>query len=235
MARAATRKRKSTPTSRLSEQMREVLLWVYNYERPELENEPGATPTRNAAGEIVSITVSFSLDRQAANLVPWQTSVFLGKSPTQSQRNALSKTLKRLEERGLIYRYSVVYKDDVAVEITQHRGASDRIRTTHLQLSAAGSLLAESLRGEIDLEEHESGKKRHKLEARAAGLEFALLLLQRERLQHVDNETAARRLSEIAERLSSLTEEELKHEAGGAFLAVNESLRELKTRLNHGE
>jgi hypothetical protein len=207
------------------------LLWAYGYELPELEPEL-VTPTRNAAGEIVSITVNFSLDRRAANLVPWQPSVFIGENPTSSQRIVLSNTLKRLEERGLIYRYSVLFKDDMAVQITPGNGTKERIRTTHFQLSAAGDLFAASLRGELDLEEHSTAKTRRQLEARAAGLKFALLMLDRERLKHVDNDTAHRRLEQIAEKLEVLTEYEFIQGAGHASNSVSESLRELQALLN---
>ncbi len=219
-------RRKSASTPRLSEQQRAVLLWAYDYERPVPQPQ-----TYTRTGDTLTFPAP-NLDRLAENLVPWQPSVFIGEKPTPSQRTSLSNTLKRLEERGLIYRYSVLYKKGVATQVTRKRGTKDQTRTTHFQLSAAGDLFAASLRGELDLEEHSTAKTRRQLEARAAGLEFALLLLDRERLKHVDNDTARRRVEQIAEKLEAISEYEFIQGAGHASNSVRESLRELQALLN---
>lgn len=196
----AKARRKVAPTARLSEQMKEVLLWVYNYERPE---PTSGTYTRTATGEIV---VTLGLDRLVEIFAPWQPSVFIGENPTPSKSTTLSNTLKRLEERGLLNRYSVIYKDGVVTRMARLRGKGMRMRTTHVDLSHQGSLFAQSLaHDDFDLEEHKAHQDRLKVERQVHGLRFALTL--------------------IRERVKQGNGDDAEQDARNAWSAVNESLK----------
>jgi DNA-binding MarR family transcriptional regulator len=195
----AKKRRKADPTARVSEQMKAVLLWVYNYERP--EPTPG-TYTRTATGEIVV----HGFERLVEILAPWQPSVFIGENPTPSKSTTLSNTLKRLEERGLLNRYSV--KDGV---VTRLRGKGMRMRTTHLYLTHQGSLFAQSLTyDDFDLEEHNTHQDHLKLERQVEGLRFALTL--------------------IRERVKQGKGDDAEQDARNAWSAVNESLKQLMAK-----
>ncbi len=198
----AKTRRKVAPTARLSEQMKEVLLWVYNYERPERKSITLNSP---ATGEIV---VTFGLNWVVEIFSPWQPSVFIGENPTPSKSTTLSNTLKRLEERGLLNRYSVIYKDGAVTRMARLRGKGMRMRTTHVELSHQGSLFAQSLaHDDFDLEAHETDQDRLKVERQAEGLRVALNL--------------------IRERIDRNTDDDAEQEAHLAWDAVTESLKQL--------
>ncbi len=198
----AKTRRKVAPTARLSEQMKEVLLWVYNYERPEPTSR---TFTRTATGWGV---VTFGLNWVVEMFAPWQPSVFIGENPTPSKSTTLSNTLKRLEERGLLNRYSVIYKDGVVTRMARLRGKGMRMRTTHVDLSHQGSLFAHSLaHDDFDLEGDKAHQDRLKVERQVEGLRFALTL--------------------IRERVKQGRGDDAEQDARNAWSAVTESLKQL--------
>lgn len=175
----AKTRRKVDPTERLSEQMREILLWVY-------ENQP---------------------ERGPQGFVPWHPSVFIGENPTPSQSTALSTTLKRLEERGLLNRYSITYKDGQMVRMVWGQVAKDRIRTTHVQLSREGFRFVESLVDKDFDPKDGANQEQRKAQRQAEGLRLALGL--------------------ITERIGQGMDDEAERDARRARLAVAESLNQL--------
>lgn len=227
----AKTRRKTEPTARLSEQMKEVLLWVYRYEPPETEPQ---SFTQTAAGEIV-----VSTDRLVNRFAPWRPSVFIGEKPTPSKRTTLSNTLKRLEERGLLNRYSVAYKDGVMTRLALLRGKNEHMRTTHVDLTRNGALFALSLTEDgFDLEEHEAQKEHRLMKNQAEGLAFASKLLYREQLMLMKERGSSSEMLENLDRINSELEQLPKHEletkARQALSAVRDSLRELRNKMAEG-
>ncbi len=200
------KRRKNEPTARLSEQMKEVLLWAFNYQNPVAEpTGPGFSlrvihePIKPRAGIPLDYLVN---DRFA----PWRPRVFIGDKPTQSKITALSNTLKRLEERGLVDRYSVGFdKNGRVTRIVSGRDENRRTRTTHVNLTQEGLQLAKNLAG-IDFGERTN--ERDKVADLAEGLRVAMDLLN--------------------ERLEQATTSEAKIDAQFALTAVEESLKQLK-------
>ncbi len=173
-------RRKVDPADRLSDLQERILRWVY-------ENQTVRGPQ---------------------GYVPWRPSVFIGESPTQAQSNALSTSLKRLEERGLLHRYSITYKDDVMTGMVWGQVSLGRIRTSHVQLSREGFRLVESLVDkDFDLKEDEVKRERRKAQRQAEGLRFALDL--------------------INERIAQGMDDDAKRDASRARLAVVECLNQL--------
>lgn len=164
------RRRKVDPADRLSDLQERILHWIYL-------NQPPCGPQ---------------------GFAPWNPSLFIGENPTPSQTNALSTTLKRLEERGLLNRYSITYKNDQMVRMVWGKVAKGRIRTSHVQLNREGFLFVESLFiKELgpDGEEIMAKRDQQKLQYRVEGLRFALNLIN-ERIQQgmdADAERVARR------------------------------------------
>lgn len=174
-------RRKTDPTARLSDQMREVLLWAYNYKPPEREPQ---TYAWTAKGEIL-VSPGLTLSRVADNYVPWSPSAFIGENPTPSKSTTLSNTLKRLEERGLLRRYSVTTKGGEVAGVVRIGSNSTRTRTTHVQLTDKGRLFVRSLSDDFNLDEYEAKEEHRKIEKQAEGLRFALALLSREQFKQM--------------------------------------------------
>jgi len=201
-------RRKVDPTDRLSEQMIEVLRWAH-------DNHMG--------------------DPQ--KFVPWKPSALIGENPSPSKSNALSTSLKRLEERGLLVRYSITYRDNIITRLVWAHVAESRIRTTHLQLTRAGFRFVESLsHDDIDIEKEEIDRERRKLERRAENLRFAFTLLHREKLKlMIENDPSSQilttNLDAINKSLEELSKAELGRKTGDARYAVNETLLELNNKL----
>lgn len=176
-----TRRRKVDPADRLSDLQERILRWVY-----------GNQPERGPQG-----------------FVPWRPSVFIGESPTQAKSNALSTSLKRLEERGLLLRYSITYKDGEMIGMVWGQVSLGRIRTTHVQLTREGFRLAESLVDkDFDPEKDRATQEHRKLQNRAEGLRLALDLINERIAQGVGDaaERAARRARfAVIECLNQLT------------------------------
>ena len=192
MAKASANKRKTEPTERLSEQMIEVLQWVYKNQQTRLSRDG-----------------SMSFDPQKH--VPWRPSAFIGENPTPSKSNALSTTLKRLEERGLLVRYSITYKNNIITRLVWAQVAEGRMRTTHVGLTRDGSLYVESLNDEdFDLEEYEAEYEHGKAKKQAQGLRLALGL--------------------INERIEKGTNDAVERDAWTARAAVIRSLNQLKAK-----
>ncbi len=153
-------RRKVDPTDRLSDLQERILRWVY-------ENQP---------------------ERGPQGFVPWHPSVFIGQNPTQAQSNALSTSLKRLEERGLLHRYSIAYRDGVMTGMVWGQVSLGRIRTSHVQLSREGFRFAESLVDkDFDPKEDEAKQEQRKAQRQAEGLRFALDLINERIEQGMDN------------------------------------------------
>lgn len=174
---AKTRRRKVDPSERLSTQMLEVLRWAY-------DNHMG--------------------DPQ--KFVPWSPSAFIGENPSQSKSNALSTSLKRLEERGLLIRYSITYKDNIITRLVWPQVAEGRIRTSHVQLTSDGFSFVESLiHDDIDPEKEEADRQRYLLKRRAEGLRIALGLINERIEQGMDSDAerdARRARLAVAESLN---------------------------------
>lgn len=186
------KRRKTEPTARLSEQMIEVLQWVYKNQQTPLSRDG-----------------SMSFDPQ--KYVPWRPSDFIGENPTPSKSNTLSTSLKRLEERGLLIRYSGDIRDGRIARLVWAQVAKGRIRTSHVQLTRDGSLYVQSLNEEdFDIEEYEAGYERGKAKVQAQGLRLALNLI---------NERIEKGMDAAAER-----------DAFRARAAVTQSLNQLKDK-----
>ncbi len=179
-------RRKVAPADRLSDLQERILRWVY-------ENQP---------------------ERGPQGFVPWRPSVFY-RDPTQAQSNALSTSLRRLEERGLLHRYSGVFKDDQIIHLVWAQVAKGRIRTSHVQLTHEGFRFVENLDGKgPNSENGEAKREQRKAQRQAEGLHLALDLI---------NERIAQGMDDDAER-----------DARRARLAVAESLNQLVAK-NRGE
>lgn len=192
-------RRKTDPTARLSEQMKEVLLWVHK-KQPDPQD-----------------------------YVPWQPSIFLSENPTPSKSTALSNTLKRLEERRLLERYSITYKDDEIVRMAYGR-LNVRMRTTHVKLSAKGFFFVESLiHDDFNFHDYEAQIERRQEERKINGLRFASTLLYREQLRLMKERGASpealQPLDEINRQLEQFTKRELETKTRHALSTVNDVLR----------
>ncbi len=218
--------RKTDPTARLSEQMKEVLLWVYSYEPPEPEPQ---LYSQTATGELV-----VSTDRLVNSFAPWRPSVFIGENPTPSKTTALSNTLKRLEERGLLNRYSFIYKNGVMVRLALLRGKGKRMRTTHVNLTRNGAMFVESLKGDFNLEEYEKQREQRKLGSQVVGLGFASKLLYREQLRLMEERDSSAEMLQDLERLNNelgeMTIDELEQRTRQALSAVREAYQSVRDR-----
>lgn len=171
-----TRRRKVDPTERLSDQMRDILLRVYNYERPEPVPQTYIT---TLTGETL-VVPRITLDRIVDTFMPWRPNEIIGDNPTPSKTAALSSALKRLDERGLLDRLSVVYNK--AGKVTRMAVVSDRperLRTTHVRLTREGTAFTRSLiRDDVDLEADKRKEEWRKLERQVRGLSLALDVLK---------------------------------------------------------
>jgi len=100
--------------------------------------------------------------QRPGGFIPWSPAAFFGRTPTSSERVALSKSLEALDNRGYISRRGFVGKGK---------------RTTHVLFTYDGRLLAESLSDDhpaFSSDDWKSDADRHRLEADQAGLEAAL-------------------------------------------------------------
>lgn len=181
------RRRKVDPTERLSDQMRDILLRVYNYERP--EPAPG-TYLRTATGEIL-VNPEMTLNRIVETFMPWRPSEIIGVDPTPSKTAALSNALKRLDERGLLDRLSVVYnKDGKVTRMAMVSDRPERMRTTHVRLTGEGVAFARSLiHDDVDLEADKRKEEWRKVERQVRGLSLALDVLKERIEQRTGDET----------------------------------------------
>lgn len=230
-------RRKTAPTAHLSEQMKEVLLWVLNYRKYELGSFASNTDKEfsvwafrrpHQLGQEVPLDHLVNHD-----FVPWQPRALIGENPTPSKITALSNTLRRLEERGLLNRYSVgLSKDGLVTRIISGKDANNRTRTTHVNLTHSGFDLASSLSPvSFSIEEYENQKTHREMKDQAEGLRFASALLRREYLKRIavhgaEAETNAE-LDAINERLGQLPEWKFTRDALHAWNTINDILLEL--------
>lgn len=216
------RRRKVDPAERLSDQMRDILLWAYRYKLAEPRAESSDSLTKY-------------VDEK---LVPWRPSEIVGGDLTPSKRITLSNTLKRLEERGLLVRYSVGYKNGKATRMAKVSDLNNRARTTHVGLTTAGSLRVIKITDpSFDLAETEAKKKRRLLESRVEGLDFALTLLHRERVKQMVEAGVEpvgemlQSLEAINKSLEQMAKGEFEEKARKAHDAVRASLAEARKEL----
>lgn len=181
-----TRRRKVDPTERLSDQMRDILLRIYSYEHP--EPTPGTYITTSTGENLVK--PNLTLNRLVEAFMPWRPNEIIGDNPTPSKTAGLSSALKRLDERGLLKRFSVVYNK--GGEVTRMAVLSDRperLRTTHVRLTREGVLFVRSLiNNDVDLEAGKRKEEWHKLERQARGLSLAMEVLKERILQRTGDE-----------------------------------------------
>ncbi len=120
---------------------------------------------RDSAGALHETKDRDDRRQRPGGFIPWSPAAFFGRTPTSSERVALSKSLEALENRGLISRRGFVGKGK---------------RTTHVLFSYHGRLLAEALSDDhpvFSSEDWKNDADRHRLEKTQAGLEAALDIL----------------------------------------------------------
>lgn len=213
--------RRGDPTERLSDQMKAILRRVYTYEPSEPIPASNDSMTRYVAEKFI----------------PWRPSEFADGALTPSKRITLSNTLRRLEERGLLVRYSVSYKNGVVTRMAIVGNLNERARTTHIGGTRAGSLVAlDMIDSSFDLDEYAGGEKRRRLNMRVEGLAFAFKLVERERFAQMaeHNEAAQKSLELINQHLEQMTEAEVVKKSRFAHSAVKEILAEAKKELKEG-
>lgn len=213
---------KVDPTERLSDQMRDILLWAYTYKPAEPKAESSDSLTKY-------------VDEK---LVPWRPSEIVGSDLTPSKRITLSNTLKRLEERGLLVRYSVGYKNGVANRMAIIGNLNGRARTTHVGLTGAGSLrVLEMTDPDFDRADLEAKKGRRLLESHVEGLNFALTLLHRERVSQMVEagvepaDKMLQSLDAINKSLEEMAKGKFEEKVRRAYNAVHASLVEARKEL----
>lgn len=121
---------------------------------------------RDVGGSFYAVKDQHDPSQRPGGFIPWSPAAFFGRTPTSSERVALSKSLEALENRGLISRRGFVGKGK---------------RTTHVLFSYHGRLLAESLSDDhpaFSSEDWKNDVDRHRLEKDQAGLEAALEVLR---------------------------------------------------------
>jgi hypothetical protein len=197
-----TKKRgKTGPTARLSEQMKQVLLWVYNYERPE-----------SAPQTYITTLAGIMLNNIVDGFVPWRPSEFLGEKPTPSKTATLSNALKRLDERGLLNRYSVISKAGKVIRMTLLKDRGERMQTSHVNLTREGAVFVQALaHDDFDLELDQARRVQATLERQEFGLRLAVGLLR--------------------ERINEDRNDDGEQEAHLALSAVEESLNQVQAKI----